>query len=241
MMMEELSCDIAHVLQNRDFSVLQKLVSYCYSIRAKIAAKVADAATYEIECSENRTLSVNKISELQQTIESLKSEIDATKLQQKIVDKKISNAIKREEELREEINNTKLKRDDLSIEMVDLQQEYERKKEQKLLTWNAIKRACHTYKQYLDTHVHVIEDKECDHIKISFFIHDNVAPDKYFVYLFKSNNQWKVEKIQPALEAEHLNDFKGIVDFYKQSEISDVTLFLCRLRHIFLKYYLNGK
>lgn len=45
--MEELSCDIAYVLQNKDFSVLQKLVSYCYSIRAKIAAKVADAATYE--------------------------------------------------------------------------------------------------------------------------------------------------------------------------------------------------
>ena len=241
MMMEELSCDIAHVLQNRDFSVLQKLVSYCNSIRAKIAAKVADAATYEIEYSENRTLSVNKISELQQTIESLKSEIDATKLQQKIVDKKISNAIRREEELKEEINNTKLKRDDLSIEMVDLQQEYERKKEQKLSTWNAIKRACHAYKQYLDAHIQIIEDKECDHIKISFFIHDNVARDKYFVYLFKSNNQWKVEKIQPALKAEHLNDFKGIVDVYKQSEISDVTLFLCRLRHIFLKYYSNGK
>ena len=69
-----------------------------------------------------RTQSESKISELQQEIESLKTEIDATKLQQKIVDKKIANAIKQEEELEEEVNGAKLTRDNLTIEIVDLRE-----------------------------------------------------------------------------------------------------------------------
>lgn len=48
-----------------------------------------------------------------------------------------------------------------------------------------------------------------------------------------------VEQIQPILKIEHLNDFKGIIDFSKQSEISDVIAFLCKLRHIFVKHYLT--
>lgn len=45
--MEEFNIDIVHVLQNRDFSVLQKLVSHCYDFRAKIAAKIEDTTAYE--------------------------------------------------------------------------------------------------------------------------------------------------------------------------------------------------
>ena len=45
--MEEFNVDIVHVLQNRDFSVLQKLIPYLYDFRAKIAAKVEDATAYE--------------------------------------------------------------------------------------------------------------------------------------------------------------------------------------------------
>lgn len=45
--MEELNVDIVHVLQTRDFSVLQKLIPYLYDFRAKIAAKVEDASAYE--------------------------------------------------------------------------------------------------------------------------------------------------------------------------------------------------
>lgn len=65
---------------------------------------------------------INKISELQQEIEYLKSEIDATKLQQKIVDKKNFNVVKQQEKLQEEVEDAKLKRDNISLEMIDLQQ-----------------------------------------------------------------------------------------------------------------------
>ncbi|XP_015436709.1 PREDICTED: uncharacterized protein LOC107192043 [Dufourea novaeangliae] len=235
--MEEFHCDIAHILQNRDFTVLQKLLSHSNNFRAKISAKIEDTITHEIECKEKRTLHVNRISELKQEIDSLKSEIDATKLQQKIVDKKIFNAIKQQEELKEKVNNEKSKRDSLCIEMVDLQQESEKRRENKILTWNAIKRACHIYKQYLDVHVQLLDTKECEHIRISFFTHNEDLNNKYFVNLYNSSNQWKVEEVQPEFKKEDFDDFKGIVDFSAQSEIFDITAFLCKLRHIFIKCY----
>lgn len=46
--MEEFNINIAHVLQNRDFSIIQKLKSYYSNIQTKIAAKVEDATTYKI-------------------------------------------------------------------------------------------------------------------------------------------------------------------------------------------------
>lgn len=46
--MEEFNIDIAHVLQNRDFSIIEKLKSYYSNIQTKIAAKVEDATTYKI-------------------------------------------------------------------------------------------------------------------------------------------------------------------------------------------------
>ncbi|XP_076749111.1 uncharacterized protein LOC143422400 [Xylocopa sonorina] len=125
--------------------------------------------------------------------------------------------------------------------MVDLQQESEKRKEKKILTWNAIKHACYTYKQNLDFHIQLINSKESEQIKIDFFIHDTATKDKYFVYLFNCNNKWKVEEIQPTLKTEHLNDLKELVNFSNESEVSDVTAFLCKLRYIFLKYYLNTK
>lgn len=47
MTMNEFDCDVAHIIQNRDFSVLQKLMLYCSNSRAKIAVKVKDATVYE--------------------------------------------------------------------------------------------------------------------------------------------------------------------------------------------------
>lgn len=46
-----------------------------------------------------------------------------------------------------------------------------------------------------------------------------------------------MEQIQPTLKTEHLSDFEGIIDFSKQSEVSDVTALLCKLRETFVKYY----
>ncbi|XP_076230985.1 uncharacterized protein LOC143177090 [Calliopsis andreniformis] len=239
--MEEFNCDIAQALQNRDFSVLQKLASYCCNFRGKVAAKVEEAAAYEIECIEKRTSNINKIAELQQEIENLKSEIDATKLNQKIIDKKILNAVKQQDKLKEEVEDAKLKRDNLSLEMVDLQQEYEKRKENKLKNNDALKRACLIYKQYLGIHIQLIDNTDNRQIRVSFFVNAGVKKETYFVDLCNSDSQWRVEQIQPVLKQEYLNDFKGIVDFSKNSEVLDVTVFLCKLRHIFIKYYLNTK
>ncbi|KAG6797030.1 hypothetical protein HZU73_07691 [Apis mellifera caucasica] len=239
--MEDFNIDIAHILQNRDFSIIQKLKSYYSNIQTKIAAKVEDATTYKIEFIEKRTQNDNKISELQQEVESLKSEIDATDLQQKIVDKKIANIIEEQKNLEEEVNKTKSRRNSLSIEIVELNEESKKRKEEKLLKWKSIKCACQTYKQYLDFRIRLINNKEQEQIKVSFFINDTNIKDEYFVLLLNHNDQWKVEEIHPTLKTEHLTDFKEIIDFSKQVEISNIIAFLCKLRHIFLQYYLNIK
>ncbi|XP_026296906.1 uncharacterized protein LOC100576836 isoform X2 [Apis mellifera] len=238
--MEDFNIDIAHILQNRDFSIIQKLKSYYSNIQTKIAAKVEDATTYKIEFIEKRTQNDNKISELQQEVESLKSEIDATDLQQKIVDKKIANIIEEQKNLEEEVNKTKSRRNSLSIEIVELNEESKKRKEEKLLKWKSIKCACQTYKQYLDFRIRLINNKEQEQIKVSFFINDTNIKDEYFVLLLNHNDQWK-EEIHPTLKTEHLTDFKEIIDFSKQVEISNIIAFLCKLRHIFLQYYLNIK
>ncbi|XP_033331093.2 uncharacterized protein LOC117223075 [Megalopta genalis] len=241
MAIEGFNCDISLILQNRDFTVLESLVSGCKSFYAKIAAKEEDGIAYETECKEKRALRINKITELQQQSEILKSEIDATKLQQKIVEKKISNATKQLAILTEKVDNAKLQRDGLSLEIVDLQQDHEQRNEQKVLLWNAIKRACHAYKNYLDFCIYFPDGKDYEHVQISFFTNNTNLTNEYFVLLTNSNNRWNVEKIQPVLEKEYYNDFKGIVDFSTESEIVDITLFLCRLRDVFVMHYLNSK
>ncbi|XP_078047148.1 uncharacterized protein LOC144475280 isoform X1 [Augochlora pura] len=192
-------------------------------------------------CKEKRTMGMKKLTDLQQESDVLKSEIDAKKLQQKIVDKKISNVSKKLAILLKEVDSAKSQRDGLSLEIVDLQQEHEQRNEKKILLWNAIKRACHAYKNYLDFCIYFPDGKDYEHVQISFFTNNKNLIDEYFVHLSSSNNQWKVEKIQPLLKKEHYNDFKGIVDFSAESEIVDVTFFLYRLREIFVTYYLNTK
>lgn len=239
--MEKFNWDIAHVLQNRDFSLLQELVSHWSNIRANTNVQVEGAKAHNFERIGKRKQTDNKISELQEEIECMKSEMRAVKLQQKIVDKKIVNAVKQNEMFKDVVERAKLKRDSLSLEIVDLQQESEKRKEQKLSTWNAIKLACHAYKQHLDFSIHFIDAGEREEIKVSFFICDVATKGNYIAHLVNFNKQWKVELIQPKLKAEHLAEFKGIVEFSKQSEISDVTAFLCKLRHIFVKHYLDMK
>lgn len=117
-----MKCDISYVLQSGDFTVLQSLMSQCYNFRAKIAAKIEEANAYEVECAERKSIQARKISDLQEEIERLKAEIDVAKLEQKIIDKKIMNAVKQEEDLKLEVENAIAERDNLSLQIVDLQQ-----------------------------------------------------------------------------------------------------------------------
>lgn len=236
--MEELKCDVSCALQNGDFTILQTVMSQCYNLRAEIAAKIEEANAYEIECAEKKFLRARKISELQEEIEKLKAEIDAAKLEQKITDKKILNTVKQEEKLKQEVDSAISERDSLSLEIVDLQQESERRKEYKRARWSAFKRACYIYTKNLDLSIHLNKNtSEGEYVKITFF--PSISQDSYKTYLVRQNNKWRVEEIQPVLKKEYLSEFKGIVNFSKQTEIFDITAFLCCLRQIFTKYYLN--
>lgn len=46
--MEKFSIDLAHILENRDFTVLQELESYFCNFRKKVAAKIEEVTAYEI-------------------------------------------------------------------------------------------------------------------------------------------------------------------------------------------------
>lgn len=160
------------------------------------------------------------MSELQQEIGTTKSDIDNIILQQKVTDKKISNAIKSQEDLKDQLENAKVQRETLSLEMVDLQLgmclvfldrklfsiallqlnllllrsdvlEIEERKRKKILQWDAIKRACNIYKVNLDIHINLQEEKDCQYVKISFFTHNEATKDKYFVQLSCSDNHWR--------------------------------------------------
>ena len=140
--------------------------------------------------------------------------------------------------------------------------ETEQRRAHKKSTWDSIKRVCKIYKQYLDFHIHIFREEEKEQLKVSFFVNDFNAENEYFVRLLNCNNQWKgmqhpffynylplydtnlwiyflVEQIQPSLKEKHLADFERIIDFSKQSMVLDMTAFLCKLRNIFTKYYLN--
>ncbi|XP_076288204.1 uncharacterized protein LOC143212850 [Lasioglossum baleicum] len=238
---KDLQCDILHIFQNRDFSVLQSLVSYLYNYHANIAANVDTAIHYENESKKERALRLNQISESQQKIARLKSETDETRLELKKVDKRIANASKQSAILTEKVDNAKTKRDNMSLEIIDLNQEREKCTENKILKWNAIKHACYIYKEHLDIRISLLEPKEHERVQISFFIHNVDLNDKYFVCLTNSNDHWKVEEIRPTLKKEHFNDFKGIISSSGELEIVDITAFLYKLRHTFVKNYLNAK
>lgn len=57
--------------------------------------------------------------------------------------------------------------------------------------WSALKRVSHTYKEYLDFHIQLIDNTEHEEIKVSFFINNTSIEEVYFVQLLNCDNQWK--------------------------------------------------
>lgn len=72
------------------------------------------------DCDEKKSIKNEKVLELQQEIDTIQSDLDATMQQQKIIDKKINNVTKLQESLKDELDNFRMQRDDLSLEIVDL-------------------------------------------------------------------------------------------------------------------------
>ncbi|KAG7203621.1 hypothetical protein KM043_013658 [Ampulex compressa] len=238
--MEIQKCDIAYILQNAEFDILTELASYFNEYRVNVNTMLDDATAYETECYEKIKESTQSMVELQKEIETIRIELDECKLEQTIITKKISNAIKQQDELKNEIQDATTQRNDLCTEIVDLEKVYAERKKQKRAKWNAIKLACSIYKDYLDFHLGIKVEKEYEYVKVSFFISDNFAKDKYFLHLLHHKDRWTVEEIQPILSNAHINELKDIGDLSNLSEVLDITAFLCQLRRIFLMYYVKA-
>lgn len=67
--------------------------------------------------------------------------------------------------------------------------EHERKKKEKVLKWDALKRACNIYKLNLNMHIDLKEEQDSQHVKISFFKYNKLSRE-YFTQLLFSNGEW---------------------------------------------------
>ncbi|KYQ60263.1 hypothetical protein ALC60_00671 [Trachymyrmex zeteki] len=238
MAIEGLKCNVLDIFQN-DYNIKDKWISSCREFRLRVDARIEQGHLYEKDCSKKKSVYTDKMSELQQEISTTKSNIDSVILQQKIMDKKISNVIKLQEDLKDELEKAKARKEVLLLEMVDLQYEVEERKKKKILQWDAIKRACNIYKVHLDVYISLQEDEDCQFIKISFFTNNEETKNKYFVQLSYSDNHCTVERIEPRINKEHFNELSSIKDSSEHSKVSDITLFLCQVRSLFLKHYMK--
>lgn len=237
--MGDLTCDIAEVFEKGDFSVLPVLASVCRHFEAELSSQLTCAIQCENKTAEKILQGQKTIAELKAEIETSKSEIDKANLQQPVLDKKIANAIKYEQELKEMVQIAKDDRNHLTLEMVDLEEEWNKRKKHKLLTWDAIKRACHTYNQYLDFHIQLEDIDGNEHVRVSFFAKNDTKEEKYYTCMSHQNECWKVEEIHPALTKEQLDNLKDTIDISKNYRVHNATAFLCSLRNIFLQYHIG--
>ncbi|KAL6258651.1 hypothetical protein P5V15_010604 [Pogonomyrmex californicus] len=232
-----LKCNLFDVFQNNDFSIVQKYTSWSREFRQNVDTKIEQRLLCEKDFTEKKSINAERIKKLEQDINTVKSDINATVLQQNVINKMISNITILKENLNCELIEAKVQRETLLLEMMNLESEIEERQKKKVLQWDAIKRACHCYKKNLDIHISLNEEKDCQYIKISFFIHNEAMKDKYFVQLTCNHNHWKVEQIEPKLRKEHLEKIT-VIDS-ECSRVSNITLFLCQVRSIFLKHYMK--
>ncbi|CAL1672674.1 unnamed protein product [Lasius platythorax] len=74
----EFKCDILDVLENEDRSnsLLEKLISSCREFRLCVAAKIEKRLLYEEDCTNKKSATAAKISELQQKIDTVTANMD---------------------------------------------------------------------------------------------------------------------------------------------------------------------
>ncbi|KAM0727806.1 hypothetical protein ACS0PU_006055 [Formica fusca] len=240
MTLEEFKCNILDVLENDDYrsSLLEKLGTFYRNFRSNVIAQIEKRVLYEKDCTNKKFVNATKISELQQKIDTATSNIDASILQEKVIDKKILDVIKLQDNVKNELEEAKKQKDALLSEIMDLELEIEERRNKKFQRWDAIKRACNIYKENLDMRISLQEEKDCDYIKVAFFTHNNETKDKYFVQLSYSDNCWIVKHCEPKLKKEHFNELSIEQDSFGHSKVVDITLFLYEIRSIFLKYYI---
>lgn len=72
------------------------------------------------DCTNKKSANAIKISELQQKIDTITSNVNAIMLQEKVIDKKISDVIKLQDNIKNELEEGKKQKDTLFSEIMDL-------------------------------------------------------------------------------------------------------------------------
>ncbi|XP_012282063.1 uncharacterized protein LOC105700620 [Orussus abietinus] len=239
--MAELDCNIESILEsNEKTEAILKLMTELFSqFTCHLSNVIEEHLSEENEHVRKIAEQAEKIAQLHEQDQDLKSKLNAMQLQQKIVDKKISDKTKYHEQIRNDIEQMKSQKDSFSLEIIDLGQEIEARKKETTARHDALKRACSAYKTYLDFHIslEIVNDQE--QVRISFFASETNEDKKFFVDLLSSSDSWKVQQIRPTLENRQWEDLKSVLTASKEFKQSKITAFLCLLRNIFLKHYLK--
>ncbi|XP_015591934.1 uncharacterized protein LOC107266195 isoform X3 [Cephus cinctus] len=231
MIEEYLKHDIESIFQckeNEDFAICQSLRTIYAETRAQLGTVVHECLANKIEYARKSKCIANELPQIHAEVKCLMTNLDDILLQEKVINKKICNIVKQQEDVQIEIERERKQKEKLSLEMVDSQQELEEKKTKMREKWDAIKKACAVFKETLQLHIRLDTIEEEEFIRISFFVNLNIAMDEYthYVDLVHSNNFWKVKKIEPNLELEHEEELIKVVDFKKQLNTVHVTMLL---------------
>ncbi|XP_014209017.1 uncharacterized protein LOC106639770 [Copidosoma floridanum] len=216
---------------------LRKLKEACNNYKNRVIRLVQESKLRFSERAKQLEKSYETMAQLSGERLELKESLETIRLEQKVVEKKTMNSIREIDRIRTEMELIKEKKETLSLEIVDLQQEIDNSRDHLKKQWEAIKKACSKYKNVLDIHIDTEMVDHIEHVTVTYFWSENPTDHKFFVILQYENDCWKVKKIEPELSAEQKYQLNHVVHFSKQSEVQNVTALLSELRILFLKNY----
>ncbi|XP_066598982.1 uncharacterized protein [Prorops nasuta] len=234
---EDLKIDVAQVLGAGNFSVLEKVDTFCKRFYERLENRLKETAIQESEFEKERKEKNEYMCKLDAVIKSLQSNIDTIALNEKVTEKKILSVITKKELVKNEIAKLKNVREALMLETVDLKEEKKKREKEKTEKWDALKKACTYYKHKLDIRIDLETTDDHEIIHFYFFYLTKSKTEEYCVKLLNKCSCWEVENINPELNLEHLNDLINTTDISQPVKIMDITSFLCKLRDIFKKHY----
>ncbi|XP_015112222.1 uncharacterized protein LOC107037910 [Diachasma alloeum] len=236
-----LECDVETLFScpDEEKAYFKRLNTYLHDCRTKITHFLTEELNNYKGTWNKLEQNVELISQLSNETRNLETKLDSLLLDQKVLNKKIANAIAFEESLDDDISKEKARREALTLEMVDLQQELSKQKEAKKKEWNAIKMAIAVYKEKLNIHIDVQHQDDHDTLTVTLFLNTNPNKDNYYIVLQNSHGAWRVSNIQPPLKDKYLTEMK--LNLSRDYETLDIARFICQIRSTFLKYYVSHK
>ncbi|KAH0539725.1 uncharacterized protein LOC123259867 [Cotesia glomerata] len=232
--------DVESILMSRENEDLmfQRLSEMMVESRTKAQTLITHYVNKQKAIQNKIKTNHETINQLQHQSKDLERQLQEWDLEQKVLQKKINNNNKSIDQLKEEIALEKNKKEELTLELVDLETDQETLKNEKIKNYDALKRALGLYKEKLNIHfmVEILED--FDRVKITYFQKENPKKDYYCIQLLNYNNIiWKVESIVPELDSKHLEYLN--LDFTKDYEIQEINKLIPKLRHLFVEHYLS--